>query len=149
MSILYNKKIKYIVLILITFFLVFSIYYFKEHVVNVGISYDNMDSDKMTGEEEFLLHVNEPTTIYLLHDAKMNSGEIKFKLTNEKDKMIDEYKLTSNALINKSYKLEKGSYSFNIIRSVTNDNESFILYYDKRYAIKENIKDDSVTRTSD
>lgn len=147
MNILYNKKVKYIILILVTIFLLFSIYYFKEHVLDIGIEYSELSSDEMTGEQKFLLHVNEPTTIYLLHDAEIGSGEIKFELVKENGEIIDEYKLISDKVIKESYKLEKGNYYCSLVRNINNNEETFMLYYDKRYVVQEYLKNDSITKT--
>lgn len=145
MSILYNKKIKYIVLVLSFIFLVFSIYYIKDHVLDIGTEHSHINSDKVLGEQEFILHVNNPTTIYLLHDIKIGSGEVMFKLVKNNNEIIDEYKLKSDKLVRKSFALEKGEYKCLLKRDATENRETFMLYYDKRYVVKEHIKNDSVT----
>lgn len=101
----------------------------------------------MTGEQEFILLVNKPIVLYLLHDTESGSGEIKFELIKEECKIINKYKLSSDKLIKESYKLEKGNYHCLLVRNVNNNEETFMLYYDKRYVIQEYIIKDSITKT--
>ena len=144
MAKLINVKIKYIVLLLSLIFMAFSINSLKGHIFEIGLRpSSNITADKMTGEEEFLLYVKKPAEVFLLHNAKIASGYIKFTMTKDDGKIVENYKFSSDNFINKVIKLDKGTYYCTIIRDVKKDKERFRLYFDRRFVTQEYIKNDS------
>lgn len=140
MEIFHKTKVKYIILLLSGLFLAFSIYYFQDHVFEIGINpYSNLQSARMTGKEEFMLQVNEPSEVYLLHNAKLTEGYVEFVIKDEDGLVIDEYRLTEDQFINRSYNLEEGRYYCTITRDVKNNKEKIRFYYDKRFVTQEYI----------
>lgn len=146
MNKLLHGKSKYVLLIISLIFLTLSIYYFIDHISDVGLRpFSNMSSDKMTSEEKFILHVNKPVTVFLLHNASVGSGYVKFSLVSDDGKVIEEYEITDDDFINKEYNLGKGSYYCTINRDVEKNKESFRFYYDKRHVEMEYLKNNSKT----
>lgn len=143
---LFNEKSKIIILIFSVIFLTISIYYFSVHISEIGLRPNsNISSNKMTSVEEFILNVNKPTKVLLLHNAKIGSGYVSFKLVGDDSQVIEEYKLTEDEFINKVYNLEEGCYLCTIKRDVSKNKESFKFYYDKRHIEQEYLKSDSKT----
>lgn len=137
---IFHKTKKYIILLLSGLFLAFSIYYFQDHIFEVGLNpYSNLRSTLMTGQEQFILQVSEPSRVHLLHDAKLGEGYVEFAIKNEDGLVIDEYRLTEDKFINRSYNLEKGKYYCTITRDVRNNREKIRFYYDKRFVTQEYI----------
>ena len=144
---IFNKNIKYIVLIISIIFLVFSIYYMKTHLSDVGFNNSRPESDKMEGIEEFLLYVEKPTKIHLLYDATIGSGEVNLTIAQKNGGVVEEHSLSSDTFFNKDYNLGIGTYKFTIKRNVSHNKESLTLYYDKRYVTLEYLINDSETHT--
>lgn len=142
-----NRKIKYIILLISTMFLIFSINYIMNHVSDMGFNNYNIKSNKMEGTEEFLLYVEEPTTIRLAHNAVIGSGEVSFNIVKEDGEVIEEYCLNSDTFLNKVYDFNNGIYKCTMKRNVSNNKEKFSLYYDRRYVTLKHLVDDSETST--
>jgi len=141
MEIFHKTKVKYIILLISGLFLAFSIYYFQNHIFEIGLNpYSNLRSDRMTGKEQFVLHVNKPSRVYLLHNAKLTGGYVEFVIKKEDGLVIEDYRLTEDKFINRSYNLEEGKYYCTIMRDVENNREKLRFYYDKRFITQEYVK---------
>lgn len=129
-----SARYKYIILILSIIFFTFSIYYFQMHVHEIGLRpYNNLSSDKMTSNEEFILNVKKDSRVFLLHNAKIGAGYVEFKMTGEDGQLVDQYRLTKDSFIKKTYDLSEGIYHCIIKRDVEKNSEQFRFYYDKRF----------------
>ena len=142
-------KVNYLILILSVIFLLVSINFFIEGISEIGIRpFNNITADQIKAEEEFLLHVKRPTNVFLLHNAKIGTGEVKFKLTKKGDnaEVVETYNLNNNSFLNKIIELSKGTYQCTINKNVSDFRETFVLYFDKRFINQEYIRNDSNTK---
>lgn len=145
MNLLLNRKVKYIVLIISLFFLTFSINYMRVHIPEAKFEKYNIVSNSMKGLREFYLHVHKTTTLYLLHDATLEKGEITFELKDSNDNIIEEYTIKKDLYLNKKIELDSGTYRCTIKSDVVNNDERFKLFFDTRYVTQEYIVNDSNT----
>jgi len=65
---------------------------------------------------------------------------VEFVIKKEDGLVIEDYRLTEDKFINRSYNLEEGKYYCTIMRDIENNREKLRFYYDKRFITQEYVK---------